>query len=131
MPRPKGIPWKGHQIKRGLRRWQRVHAESMRNRRTFFKTREAWARFKATAGIHGRLTVAGALKKLQDAGAPLDYRTLTNWINGMTDVKLSTAIDVCDAWGCSVDGFARAMLEGWEIAERRWATEEAMREALS
>lgn len=130
MGRPPGIPAGGHQLSRGLRRWQKARAESQPNRKQFFHTKEAWARFKQTAGIHGNLSVGGALAKLELAGAPIDRRTLTNWINGLTDCKLSTAIDVCETWGCSLDGFARAMLEGWEVAERRWATEQAMAEAL-
>ncbi len=125
-------PHVGHQVNRGLRAWQKVHAESLRNRKTFFKTKEAWARFKQTSGIHGSLTIGGALEKLRKDGAAksLNRRTLNNWVNGLTDVKLSTAIDVCAVWGCSVDDFARAMMDAWEVAERRWATEEAMREAL-
>ena len=131
MGRPKGIPSQGHQLSRGLRAWQKVHAESMRNRKTFFKTKQAWATFRATAGIHGGLSVGGALKKLNAAGCPIDRRTLTNWINGLTDCKLSTAIDVSEALDCSLDDFARAMMEAWEVAERRWATEQAMRDALA
>ena len=131
MARPKGIPPQGHQLSRGLRVWQKVHAESMRNRKTFFHTKQAWATFRATAGIHGGLSVGGAMKKLKAAGCPIDYRTLKNWINGMTDCKLSTAIDVCEVLDCSLDDFARAMVEAWEVAERRWATEQAMRDALA
>jgi len=129
MGRPKG-PHAGHQLSRGLKAWQKVHAESLSNRRHFFKTKAAWSTFRATAGIHGGLSVGGALAKLQAAGCPIERRTLTNWINGMTDVKLSTAIDVSEVWGIGVDGFARAMLEAWEVAERRWATEQAIAEAL-
>jgi len=121
----------GHKLSRGLRAWQKVHAESMRNRKTFFKTKEAWARFRATAGIHGGLSVGGALKKLEAAGASIDRRTLTNWINGLTDLRLSSAIDICEVLDCPLEGFARAMQDAWEVAERRWATEQAMNDALN
>ena len=129
MGRPKG-PHTGHQLSRGLMAWQKVHAESLKNRKHFVRTKESWTRFKATAGIHGGLSVAGALAKLNAAGCPIERRTLTNWIAGFTDVKLSTAIDASEVWGIGVDGFARAMLEAWEVAERRWATEQAIAEAL-
>ena len=131
MGRPKGIPCRGHQVSRGLRMWQKVHAESGRNRKHFAKTKHQWAIFRETAGIHGNLSVGGALKKLNDAGCPIDRRTLTNWINGFTDCKLSSAIDVCATLDCPLEGFARAMVDAWELAERRWATEQAMNDALA
>jgi hypothetical protein len=49
----------------------------------------------------------------------------------MTDTRLSTAIDICERLGCKLDRFAKAMREAWEIAERRFATEEAIEEASS
>lgn len=89
--------------------------------------RDRWRDFKKTAGIDGRMTLPTAREKFKAKG--IHKFTLLRWIFGHTDVKLSSAIDACEAWGCSLDGFAAAMREAWELAERKWLVSEAIDKA--
>jgi hypothetical protein len=97
---------------------------SQKNLKAHMKNREAWRRFKQAAGINRRLTLQRAYAVLEVT--PFTWKKL---INGFTDTKLSTMLSVCDTLGCTLQGFADAMVEAWEIAERRAKTEQAIREA--
>jgi hypothetical protein len=87
----------------------------------YMKTRESWPRFRATAGFQEGLWFEDFWKK-----AKIHRFTALHWINGLTDVKLSTAIDICNQFGLDMNRFANAMMESWEIAEQRYQVEEAI-----
>jgi len=112
----------GHRIGGGAKhKWRpRTH----RNAKKLFRNREAWPRFKATAGIDGRITFDSAWKR-----ARVHPFTLSHYVNGLTDCRMSTAMDLCDKLGCSLEGFAKALKEAWEITERRMQADEAIEEA--
>ncbi len=101
--------------------WRPLSRVTIRKR---FRNKEAWRRFKATAGIDGRVTMISAYKRTK-----FHVLTFYRLINGMTDPRLSTAIDFCAVLGCSMDGFARAVAESWEVTGRRIEAEQAMEEA--
>ena len=91
--------------------------------------RRNWPLWRDAAGIHGNMTMQGAYKKLRTGGRPIHMLTLTHIVNGLTDVKLSTAIDISERLGCDLNGFGRAMQEGWERTRLRIQAEEAILEA--
>ena len=106
---------------RWTKKWRPM---TYRNRKKLYRNKENWKRFKATAGIDGRITFASAWHR-----AEIHFYTLSHYVNGMTDMKLSTAIDFCDRLGCDLNGLGAAMKEAWEIMERRAQAEEAIEEA--
>lgn len=114
----------GHKVSGGARHQWRPRTLRGVKRSGFFRNREAWPRFRETAGIDARITFTSAWRR-----AEVHPYTLGYYINGFVDPKLSTAIDCCEAWGCKLEGFARAMRESWEIAERRMQAIEAIEEA--
>jgi hypothetical protein len=122
-PRPGEKGYLGMRKAPGLPRkvW---HPVSQRNRKKFFENREAWPRFRETAGIDGRMTFSVAKRR-----AGVHQFTLCHIINGMTDTRVSTALFICERLGCTINGFAKGIKQAWEIAERRFATEQAIKEA--
>lgn len=119
-PKNKG---RGRQCAPGMPRriWRPI---SRRNRKKLYKNREAWPRFRDTAGIDKRITFASAYKR-----AKCHQYTLAHIINGMTDTRFSTVLDICQNLGCTLNGFAKAIKQAWEIAERRARADEAIQEA--
>lgn len=111
--------YQGHRTGPGVKKAWRPR--TLRNRKKFFRNKENWARFKATAGIHGLMTFKTAYLR-----AGVHHITLSHYVNGLTDVKLSTALDLCDKLGCRLENFAKAMREAWELAERRYQAQEAI-----
>lgn len=117
-----------HRGSRGSRKKWRPRTQRCRRIRldewTPCGIRERWRGFKATAGIDGRMTITSARIRFREKG--IHPNTLLRWIFGHTDVKLSSAIDACDAWGCTLEGFAKGMKEAWEMSERKWAIQDAL-----
>lgn len=98
----------------------------MRNVKKYMRTRESWARFKKTAGMQEDIEFQKAIRR-----AGIHEYTGLHWINGLTDLKLSTAIDFCNTFGLDMNRFANAMIEAWEIAEQRYQVEEAIVQAAA
>jgi hypothetical protein len=106
--------------------------QSLRNRKQYMRVadnRRNWPLWRDAAGIHGNMTMGGAYKKLRTGGKPIHWLTLIHIVNGLTDCKLSTAIDISERLGCDLNGFTHAMQEAWERTQRRIQAEEAIREA--
>lgn len=121
--KPRQPGYLGHKTGPGVMKpWR---PRTLRNRKKFFRNKENWARFKATAGIDGRITFRRAYER-----AGLHHITLSHYVNGLTDCKLSTALDLCEKLGCKIQNFARAMKEAWELAEQRYQAQEAINEAV-
>lgn len=121
--KPRQPGYLGHKTGPGVMKpWR---PRTLRNRKKFFRNKENWARFKETAGIHGRMTFKTAYTR-----AGVHHITLSHYVNGLTDVKLSTALDLCDKLGCKIQNFAKAMREAWELAEQRFQAQEAINEAV-
>ena len=121
--KPRDPGYEGHRTGPGVKKSWRPR--SLRNVKKFFRNKENWARFKATAGIDGRITFRSAYER-----AGIHHITLSHYVNGLTDVKLSTALDLCDKLGCRIDKFAKAMKEAWALAEQRYQAQEAINEAV-
>lgn len=115
--------YEGHRTGPGVKKAWRPR--TLRNQKKFFRNKENWARFKATAGIDGRITFRSAYER-----AGIHHITLSHYVNGLTDVKLSTALDLCERLGCRIDKFAKAMREAWALAEQRYQAQEAINEAV-
>ena len=115
--------YEGHRTGPGVKKAWRPR--TLRNQKRFFRNKENWARFKATAGIDGRITFRSAYER-----AGIHHITLSHYVNGLTDVKLSTALDLCERLGCRIDKFAKAMREAWALAEQRYQAQEAINEAV-
>jgi hypothetical protein len=113
----------GHKTGPGVKKAWRPR--TLRNQKKFFRNRENWARFKETARIDGRITFRTAYTR-----AGIHHFTLSHYVNGLTDVKLSTALDLCDKLHCKIQHFSAAMKEAWELAERRYQSQEAINEAV-
>jgi hypothetical protein len=98
--------------------------KTMRNTKRYYKNKEAWARWKELANIDKRITFASALER-----TGVQHDTLSRWVNGLTDMRFSSAIAFSEAIGCSLDDLGKAAVAAWETMERRLQTEEAMDEA--
>lgn len=121
--KPRQPGYEGHRTGPGVKKAWRPR--TLRNQKKFFKNRENWARFKQTARIDGRITFKTAYTR-----AGVHHFTLSHYVNGLTDVKLSTAMALCEALGCKLQHFSAAMKEAWELAERRYQAQEAINEAV-
>lgn len=114
----------GHRTGPGVKK--RKRPRTLRNVKKYMKTRESWARFKKTAGMKEDIDFQTAIRR-----AKLHEFTGKHWINGLTDVKLSTAIDFCNTHNLDMNRFANAMIEAWQIAEQRYQVEEAIVQATA